>query len=100
TFFFSRRRRHTRFSRDWSSDVCSSDLGSFIGLAGVDFGLNGPDTFTAKVASVTDGNVIKIVAGNINGEAIGYLKVPNTGSLDRRSEERRVGKECSGWESQ
>src|SRR5690606_6655230 len=25
-FFFSRRRRHTRFSRDWISDVCSSDL--------------------------------------------------------------------------
>src|SRR5690606_30600342 len=25
--FFARRRRHTRFSRDWSSDVCSSDLG-------------------------------------------------------------------------
>src|SRR5436309_11259542 len=24
-FFFSSRRRHTRFSRDWSSDVCSSD---------------------------------------------------------------------------
>src|SRR5690606_39697485 len=25
-FFFSSRRRHTRFSRAWSSDVCSSDL--------------------------------------------------------------------------
>src|SRR2546422_8504761 len=25
-FFFSSRRRHTRCSRDWSSDVCSSDL--------------------------------------------------------------------------
>src|SRR5690606_40788249 len=28
-FFFSSRRRHTRFSRDWSSDVCSSDLVEF-----------------------------------------------------------------------
>src|SRR5690606_40757376 len=28
-FFFSSRRRHTRFSRDWSSDVCSSDLAAF-----------------------------------------------------------------------
>src|SRR2546422_5088368 len=27
-FFFSSRRRHTRCSRDWSSDVCSSDLTS------------------------------------------------------------------------
>src|SRR5699024_11564290 len=26
TFFFSSRRRHTRSKRDWSSDVCSSDL--------------------------------------------------------------------------
>src|SRR5206468_5103914 len=32
-FFFSSRRRHTRSDRDWSSDVCSSDLepGHFIG---------------------------------------------------------------------
>src|SRR5690606_40864890 len=29
-FFFSSRRRHTRFSRDWSSDVCSSDLGIYL----------------------------------------------------------------------
>src|SRR5947209_9691066 len=28
-FFFSSRRRHTRYWRDWSSDVCSSDLGHF-----------------------------------------------------------------------
>src|SRR2546422_7281073 len=28
-FFFSSRRRHTRCSRDWSSDVCSSDLAPF-----------------------------------------------------------------------
>src|SRR3712207_3973509 len=27
SFFFSSRRRHTRYWRDWSSDVCSSDLG-------------------------------------------------------------------------
>src|SRR2546422_8463918 len=30
-FFFSSRRRHTRCSRDWSSDVCSSDLSLFHG---------------------------------------------------------------------
>src|SRR2546430_3944795 len=28
-FFFSSRRRHTRFDCDWSSDVCSSDLSLF-----------------------------------------------------------------------
>src|SRR5688572_32387452 len=31
-FFFSSRRRHTRFDCDWSSDVCSSDLGEYRGL--------------------------------------------------------------------
>src|SRR2546429_7309460 len=30
SFFFSSRRRHTRCSRDWSSDVCSSDLDYFL----------------------------------------------------------------------
>src|SRR5947209_14807984 len=31
-FFFSSRRRHTRYWRDWSSDVCSSDLDHVFGL--------------------------------------------------------------------
>src|SRR2546422_7193750 len=33
SFFFSSRRRHTRCSRDWSSDVCSSDLEDHLHLA-------------------------------------------------------------------
>src|SRR5438445_1660977 len=32
-FFFSSRRRHTRYWRDWSSDVCSSDLGTRLHVA-------------------------------------------------------------------
>src|SRR5207253_7261758 len=35
TFFFSSRRRHTRWPRDWSSDVCSSDL-FFVRVAGLE----------------------------------------------------------------
>src|SRR2546427_9354196 len=35
-FFFSSRRRHTRFDCDWSSDVCSSDLASDIATRGGD----------------------------------------------------------------
>ena len=31
-FFFSSRRRHTRYWRDWSSDVCSSDLNNLSNL--------------------------------------------------------------------
>src|SRR3712207_9191790 len=34
-FFFSSRRRHTRYWRDWSSDVCSSDLVEQCPLTGV-----------------------------------------------------------------
>src|SRR5256886_13252239 len=54
-FFFSSRRRHTRFDCDWSSDVCSSDLGynrihiTFVGDSkqdpstfGINNGLSGP----------------------------------------------------------
>src|SRR5690606_41049233 len=37
-FFFSSRRRHTRFSRDWSSDVCSSDLVRQHGALGLQHG--------------------------------------------------------------
>src|SRR6266508_4455803 len=33
-FFFSSRRRHTRWPRDWSSDVCSSDLVNVIARPG------------------------------------------------------------------
>src|SRR5438874_12300301 len=39
-FFFSSRRRHTRSLRDWSSDVCSSDLGER-GQRGADGGAGG-----------------------------------------------------------
>src|SRR6266568_6331340 len=42
-FFFSSRRRHTRWNCDWSSDVCSSDLG----LAGRE--ANDPGTRAARV---------------------------------------------------
>src|SRR5206468_9430533 len=36
-FFFSSRRRHTRSDRDWSSDVCSSDLGNPLALTPVEY---------------------------------------------------------------
>src|SRR5690242_21194682 len=35
SFFFSSRRRHTRLTCDWSSDVCSSDLSGWISTPGV-----------------------------------------------------------------
>src|SRR5215217_8719312 len=41
-FFFSSRRRHTRYWRDWSSDVCSSDLRARVG------GVSPPDDAQAE----------------------------------------------------
>lgn len=60
--------------------------GSWMGVAGVDFGDGGPKRFTAKVASAAPGNVIKITYGRPNNEAIGYVPVPETGGLDRFQE--------------
>src|SRR2546430_7517813 len=44
-FFFSSRRRHTRFDCDWSSDVCSSDLKTRVILPG-EFGEGAHAVFT------------------------------------------------------
>src|SRR5687768_17737395 len=82
-FFFSSRRRHTRCSRDWSSDVCSSDLvvatGSRVkGLPQAGLELNGKTIISSD-------------------EALFLEKAPKS-MIIVRSEERRVGKECrSRW---
>src|SRR5690606_39950914 len=46
SFFFSSRRRHTRFSRDWSSDVCSSDLNVLLGAPGAPLIVSGETSGT------------------------------------------------------
>src|SRR2546430_12947820 len=80
-FFFSSRRRHTRFDCDWSSDVCSSDLL---------FPFHGwlPDAYREsppEVASVLSGVVSKAaIYGFIR---IGIAKFPEPVKDFRRSEE-------------
>src|SRR5699024_12087227 len=81
-FFFSSRRRHTRSKRDWSSDVCSSDLVS----ATMD-GLG--STFYLKRQLMWF--VLSLIVFGLTAlfpyqKYRRYLKI--------RSEERRVGKEC------
>src|SRR5690606_39988176 len=91
-FFFSSRRRHTRFSRDWSSDVCSSDLGRggvvhVIRLAAVLCAVLGGVAPLAAEADTKERPrlVVWIVVDQMRADY-----------LDRfRSEERRVGKEGS-----
>src|SRR2546430_5841999 len=92
-FFFSSRRRHTRFDCDWSSDVCSSDL---LGHPCPDAEALGArqrrgDVVHARVALA--GRVARVArARGLPGGRLLRLVRP------ARSEERRVGKECrSRW---
>src|SRR5437870_11838803 len=68
-FFFSSRRRHTRWPRDWSSDVCSSDLSA-----------QGQAQAHRRAGDERYGGDRRHVGG--------------AGGRAARSEERRVGKEC------
>src|SRR5436309_14671882 len=84
-FFFSSRRRHTRFSRDWSSDVCSSDLHQL-----------------RRAAAARRRNATQLVSGG--DTALEALVLDDSDIAAQylarmlRSEERRVGKECrSRW---
>src|SRR5690606_40946334 len=93
-FFFSSRRRHTSFSRDWSSDVCSSDLRlNELRLGGLDergelrqvdrirrLVIGGSSLLPAALHHLADDQRLQAL-----------LVQPH-----RRSEERRVGKE---WRS-
>src|SRR2546422_4865003 len=75
-FFFSSRRRHTRCSRDWSSDVCSSDL----------FGKKQSLLFVNDEGETEKEDQV-VVREDFW-----------TSTSNKRSEERRVGKECrSRW---
>src|SRR2546422_7261722 len=89
-FFFSSRRRHTRCIRDWSSDVCSSDLLRLELL--VDAELPGVDDAHRHVGA--DGVIEK---RSVHRLAHGVVAAERERKI-RRSEERRVGKECrSRW---
>src|SRR3712207_9019001 len=89
--FFSSRRRHTRYWRDWSSDVCSSDLGK----VGINIGTSGPagtNMITGLYTCMAD-SIPQIC---ITGQAPTNLL--HKEAFQARSEERRVGKECrSRW---
>src|SRR5205085_4565596 len=86
-FFFSSRRRHTRFDCDWSSDVCSSDLDGC--------GKKAVQEEIIPFDGCANG------AGTEDREHTPYTSVApfwdschNSSFMKNRSEERRVGKEC------
>src|SRR5690606_39395234 len=81
-FFFSSRRRHTIFSRDWSSDVCSSDL---------DFTAPPePGREVAPEPSTEDDDAAALRSLREDVEAL--IEDGRT-YLETRSEEHRVGEE-------
>src|SRR5690606_39733216 len=92
-FFFSSRRRHTRFSRDWSSDVCSSDLDIRMYLKTAALITMFLVSFTFVVVGVQPYWLYLLVwiATGISVAGIGFC-VMHDANHDR-SEERRVGKE-------
>src|SRR3712207_7491703 len=88
--FFSSRRRHTRYWRDWSSDVCSSDLREV-------------EEVVAEVR-VRDRTVREIPGNPADSPHLFGLQhttrhlYAHHEGVAARSEERRVGKECrSRW---
>src|SRR5690606_39530108 len=86
-FFFSSRRRHTRFSRDWSSDVCSSDLTAAARDIAAQFGEAVDPSAFSRAERAALGALLAYVRESQKGVALA-LRPPA-----RRSEERRVGKE-------
>src|SRR5207245_3803539 len=92
-FFFSSRRRHTRCYRDWSSDVCSSDLFNSEEEMLTKLRTN-PGTY--DVVLINSARTLQAQAEDLL-EPIDLSKVPNAKDLAPqlrdRSEERRVGKE-------
>src|SRR2546429_5865231 len=92
-FFFSSRRRHTRCSRDWSSDVCSSDLHGALVLgpwqdASRLLPRESPRDWSAQVCR------LRVGAAPLQA----FTGTHPLGDPLWRSEERRVGKECrSRW---
>src|SRR5690606_39804381 len=98
-FFFSSRRRHTRFSRDWSSDVCSSDLRILKAITNPAVRILGHPTGRLLLSRngypIAHQRIIDACAEL--GVVIELNAHPRRLDLDR-SEERRVGKECrSRW---
>src|SRR5688572_31091182 len=91
-FFFSSRRRHTSFDCDWSSDVCSSDLqntNTSPGNGGVVFG-TARAPLIIRLCDLHETRLGEWSAENLDSDRQAVGCPPSL----KRSEERRVGKEC------
>src|SRR5207247_4133217 len=93
----SSRRRHTRSTRDWSSDVCSSDL--FLGACQHELELELTRQAqrrrdVAPPVRVSDERLLRVQHGQQRLKVAGRRRQRlHLGATEVRSEERRVGKE-------
>src|SRR3546814_1385488 len=88
-FFFKQKTAYDMRISDWSSDVCSSDLY----FAGLDAGLmRAGQQPTALAASAA--RRLTIVYGSETGNSTELARALSEAATAKRSEERRVGKEC------
>src|SRR5207253_4177929 len=97
---FSSRRRHTRWPRDWSSDVCSSDLVEAVKAGGATDYIRKSPGLVDEIKLAINRALEKM---NLSRQNFAFKRDAATrNSLDNivgvsRSEERRVGKECRAW---
>src|SRR2546421_1172317 len=71
-FFFSSRRRHTRSDRDWSSDVCSSDLSLTLGVAGGLAGCGLAFLCTPAVLRLIPGSIPRAADAGVDLRVLGF----------------------------
>src|SRR5699024_12107752 len=91
SFFFSSRRRHTRSKRDWSSDVCSSDLNALAVISRKNmYYSEQPDEFPYMADTVVPEEALDDMRTIADDPQLSKHVLSTYG----RSEERRVGKEC------
>src|SRR5260370_16149048 len=91
-FFFSSRRRHTIFKCDWSSDVCSSDLDHVLHYRAQLV------IEPAELLSKLNDELRAVVKDVVRLTPTIVEVIVRAPMAARRSEERRVGKECrSRW---
>src|SRR5690606_41893152 len=89
--FFSSRRRHTRFSRDWSSDVCSSDLVTLERIRIESSDESGPEHRDVHKLKNQDLRFRMMI--HCTNQTAGLISRFSLKKIIKRSEERRVGKE-------